>query len=274
MSRPHARAQATRRSSRKARNIRVVIADGQAIDRAGLVGLIENEPNFVVRGEAASVEEAIHQCRALKPDVLVLSLNIMGQDQQAAIPTIRAALPTQRILALSERGASNCVVLNPPSRARLPLTVLAPCEAGTDCLELAAVQGALGTLRRSADPEELFRAIRAVADDHAWHDPSTVSRTSAERDNGPNARGAERSQLSERELDVAALISEGLSNKEISSALKIGEPTVKKYVGRILIKLGLQDRLQAGLFVARHPLLLKRSNGTGPGARTPEPEGK
>ena len=64
--------------------------------------------------------------------------------------------------------------------------------------------------------------------------------------------------LSERELDVAALLAEGLSNKEISTALDISEPTVKKHVGHILEKLGLADRLQAGLFLARNPLLLRR----------------
>jgi len=67
--------------------------------------------------------------------------------------------------------------------------------------------------------------------------------------------------LSSRELEVAELISAGRSNKEISSALKISEPTVKKHVGHILEKLGLQDRLQVGLYVARNPLVLKPLEG-------------
>ena len=70
--------------------------------------------------------------------------------------------------------------------------------------------------------------------------------------------GAGRKLFSERETQVAALISEGRSNKEISTGLKISEPTVKKHVGHILEKLGLADRLQAGLYLARNPLLFGR----------------
>ena len=77
-------------------------------------------------------------------------------------------------------------------------------------------------------------------------------------------------RLSERELDVAALLAEGLSNKEISTALDISEPTVKKHVGDILDKLGLQDRLQAGLYIARNPLVISKPENAGSGveART------
>jgi DNA-binding NarL/FixJ family response regulator len=241
------------RSSERA--IRIVLADSQAIDRGGMVGLLENERDLEVAGEAATVEETIAQCRALKPDVLVLSLNLPGQEMGPAISSIRAALPSLRILALSERGGANCLVLNPPSRERMPADLKVVCANGVDCLQLAVAQGAMGTLRRSADPEDLFRAIRAVAAGHAWYDPTTASGLLT--NNTPRGAGLRR-ELSEREIDVASLISEGLSNKEISSALKIGEPTVKKYVGRILVKLGVQDRLQAGLFIARHPLLLRR----------------
>src|SRR5262245_6692703 len=103
------------RADRPAR-LRVVVADGQAIDRGGLVGLLEDERDFEVVGEAAGVTETIRQCRALAPDVLVISLNLPGQEREAAIPAIRGALPTLRIVALSERGAENCLVLNPPYR--------------------------------------------------------------------------------------------------------------------------------------------------------------
>lgn len=258
---PVPRTRSARRPFRKVKNLRIVIADGQAIDRGGMSRLIEGERDFEVVGEAATVNETIQQCRSLKPDVLVLSLNLPGQDQTPAIPALRSVLPALRILAVSERGATNCLVLNPPSLQRLPFELRQVCVNGTDCLQLAAAQGAMGTLRRSADPEELFRAIRAVAGGHAWYDPTTT--TSLLARSGPDTKisSQERAQLSDRELDVAALISEGLSNKEISTALAISEPTVKKHVGHILIKLGLQDRLQAGLFVARHPLLLRRSAG-------------
>jgi len=240
----------------QARAIRVVVADHQAIDRGGIVGLLESVDDFEVVGESATVDETIQQCRTLKPDVLLLTLNLPGQDRDAAIPRIREQLPQLRILALSERGAENCLVLNPPSRKWVSGVPLGTCPVGIDCLQLAARQGAMATLRRSADPEDLFRAMRAVAGGQAWYDPTTASgMLAAATQDGSRPRG--RPLFSERELQVAALIAEGQSNKEISTSLTISEPTVKKHVGHILEKLGLADRLQAGLFLARNPLLFK-----------------
>ena len=239
-------------------HVRIVVADHQAIDRGGIVGLLAAQRGFEVVGESSTIEETIQQCRALRPDVLVLTLNLPAQDRQAAIPTIRAELPQLRILALSERGSENCLVLNPPSRKWLTGIPLATCPAGIDCLQLAASQGSMGTLRRSADPEDLFRAIRAVARGQAWYDPTTASGMLSATAADGSRPGGHRPLFSEREMQVAALIAEGQSNKEISTSLDISEPTVKKHVGHILEKLGLQDRLQAGLFLARNPLLLQK----------------
>jgi DNA-binding NarL/FixJ family response regulator len=236
--------------------VRIVVADGTAIDRGGLVGLLEDERDFEVVGEAATLPEAIEECRALAPDVTVLSLNLPGQEKESAILALRASVPGLRIVALSERGAEHCLVLNPPSRHRTPAELDLKCGIGMDCLQLAVTQGAHATVRRSADPEDLFRAIRAVASGSAWYDPTTVPGL-VQFDDQAGAPGTA-ARLSERELEVAALIAEGLSNKEISSALAIGEPTVKKHVGQILEKLGTADRLQAGLLLARNPQIFKR----------------
>ncbi len=239
-------------------SVRVIVADHQAIDRGGIVGLLRSVEEFDVVGESATIEETVQQCRALDPHVLVMSLNLPGQVRDGAIPMIRAALPTLRILALSERGAENCLVLNPPSRKWLHGIPLGTCPVGIDCLQLAASQGAMATLRRSADPEELFRAVRAVAQGQAWYDPTTAAGMLSQSGLENARTGSGRPLFSERETQVAALISEGNSNKEISSALEISEPTVKKHVGHILEKLGLADRLQAGLYLARNPLLFRR----------------
>jgi DNA-binding NarL/FixJ family response regulator len=234
--------------------VRIVVADNQAIDRAGIVGLLAREKDFTVVGESGTVEDTIRQCLKLDPDILVLTLNLPARDREAAIPAIRARLPRLRILALSERGAENCLVLNPPSRKWLAGVPLGTCPVGIDCLQLAAQQGAMATLRRSAEPPELALAIRAVAEGHARYDPTTAQGmlTASARDSAVRGRPL----FSRRELQVAALITEAQSNKEIASLLGIGEPTVKKHVGHILEKLGLQDRLQAGLFLARNPNLL------------------
>src|SRR6185295_3899202 len=158
------RAARTRReAARDPAAIRIVVADHQSIDRAGMVGLLDAEPDLEVVGEAASVDDAMQQCRSLKPDVLVLALNLAGNTEAPALPIIRSKLPDLKVLALSERGHESCLVLNPPGSEKLPDQVREwLCADGWDCLQSAAEQGALGTLRRSADPEELFRAVRAV----------------------------------------------------------------------------------------------------------------
>ena len=240
------------------RSIRIVVADNQTLDRRGLVGLLEAERDFAVIGESSTVEETIRKGRELAPDVLVLTLNLPAQDRDAAISAIHASLPGLPILALSERGAENCLVLKPPSRKWLTGIPLGTCPVGIDCLQLAASQGAMGTLRRSAEPEELFRAIRAVAYGQAWYDPTTAAGMASSADWEEALADGSRALFSERQMQVAALLVEGQSNREISISLGVGEPTVKKHVGQILKKLGLLDRLQAGLFLARNPLLLKR----------------
>ena len=236
--------------------VRMIVADSQALDRAGMIGLLEAEQDFQAVGQGGGVEETVHLCRKLHPDVLVPTLNLPAQDREAALPAIRTRLPELRVLALSERGAEHCIVLNPPLRQWLAGMPLGTCPVGIDCLQLAAHQGAMGTQRRSADPEDLFRAIRSVARGQAWYDATTaagmLSATDLHR-----TRADGRRLFSDREMQVAALIAEGRSNKEIASLLVISEPTVKKHAGRVFEKRGLQDRLQAGLFRARNPLLLK-----------------
>jgi NarL family two-component system response regulator LiaR len=98
----------------------------------------------------------------------------------------------------------------------------------------------------------LFRAIRAVADGSASYDAQTAASLRSPNSNG---NGANHRKLTERELEVASLIADGRSNKEISTSLEISEATVKKHVGSILGKLGFEDRLQAGLYLARNPLM-------------------
>jgi len=254
--RPKPRAAARPAPARPPR-IRIVVADGQAIDRQGLLSLLRAQPDFECVGEAANSGEAIERCASLRPAVLVLTLNLPSDSGDTALPVIHAALPGLRILAISERGVANCLILNPPTRSRLAAYSHVPrCETGTDCLQMAMAHGALGTVRRSADPEALFRTVRAVAAGQTCYEPRTGMMLSH---GGIGAGASANLGLSVREMDVAVLLAEGQSNKEISRLLTISEPTVKKHVGQILKKLSVQDRLQAGLFVARHPLIFSRN---------------
>jgi DNA-binding NarL/FixJ family response regulator len=233
----------------------IVVADGAAIDRAAIASLIRAEQDFLVVGEAANAQEAIETCRRLDPDVLVLTLTLPCLLGDSALTEIRAALPDLPVVAMSERGWSECLILNPPTIATAH-PVGAPsglCGGGHDCLQVAAAMGAAGTVRRSADPKALFATIRAVAAGRSSYEPGTLAAIHGADDPGD-------APLSPRLVEVSRLLADGRSNKEIASALGISEPTVKKHVTRLLERLGLEDRLQAGLFIARHPLLFATRN--------------
>jgi len=235
--------------------IRILVADDQAMDRRGMVALLDSQPGFEVVAEAGTVAEAAKACRRRMPDVAIVSVRLPDQLGATAVGSLRASHPTLRMIAVAERGTQHCLVLNPPHRpVRGRAAASRPATLCTDCLQLAVSEGALGTLRRDAEPEALFDAVRAVAKGNAWFEPGTAAgfaRSAAEA-----ALQGETRVLSARELEVATLIADGCSNKEISQALTISEPTVKKHVGHILAKLRLQDRLQVGIYVVRNPLAL------------------
>jgi DNA-binding NarL/FixJ family response regulator len=240
--------------------IRIVVADTLSLDRGSLVSLLATQADFEIVGEAESAGRAGEMCAGLRPSILLISLRLGATSGRTPIVDIRNQAPDTPILAIAERGEGECMILNPPKPGRdLPMAALAPsaeiCSQGTDCLQIAVAEGASGTIRRSADPEVFFHAVRTVASGNAWYEAGTAS--AIMRHALAPSREHHAHALSSRELDVAELISVGRSNKEIAQALTISEPTVKKHVGHILEKLGLQDRLQVGLYVARNPLVLR-----------------
>jgi DNA-binding NarL/FixJ family response regulator len=240
------------------RRVRIVMADDYPMDRAGMVSILRSQPDFEIVGEAASVREAGAMCRELNPSVLILAMRLAANEGRTPIASVHAVSPETPVLAIAERAEGHCLVLNPPGSrrtdtAQLPVT----CTQGTDCLQLAVAEGATGTIRRSASPDELFRAVRTVASGNAWYEAGTATAIMRHALAGTNGSSSSPAPLSGRELEVAELIAAGRSNKEIGSILNISAPTVKKHVGRILEKLGLQDRLQVGLYVARNPLVLQ-----------------
>jgi DNA-binding NarL/FixJ family response regulator len=239
--------------------IRIVVADELPLDRCSLVALLGTQPDFQVVGEAETTEQAAQMCGSLNPSIVLIAIAMRGHVRRTPIADIRVAAPLVPILAMAERGEEECLVLNPPKPRRgaasdvnVPRTPM--CTRGTDCLQIAVAEGASGTIRRTSDPDVLFHAIRTVSLGNAWYEAGTAAAIMlrAHHRSAPNA-------LSPREHDVVDLISTGSSNKEIAQSLGIGVPTVKKHVGHILEKLGVQDRLQVGLYAARNPLLLRPS---------------
>ena len=243
-----------------ARTIRILVADKLPLDRRSLASLLATQPDFRIVGEAETTEQAAQMVGTLKPSIVVIALRMGSDVGRTPIVDIRAAAPQIPILAMAERGEGECIVLNPPKPGRdIAIAGNKPsapiCTQGTDCLQIAVAEGASGTIRRSAEPEVFFHAIRTISAGSAWYEAGTATAIMRHA-LSPHTEEASHA-LSSRELDVAELISVGRSNKEIAQALGISEPTVKKHVGHILYKLGLQDRLQVGLFVARNPLILQ-----------------
>lgn len=240
-----------------AATIRVLVADDKAIDRAGFVAILRSQPDFEVIGEASTTDEAVRACRNRRPSLVIISVTLPAPAGMTPISAIRVHEPDIPILAVAQRSETDCMILNPPVLACTAAGERnVQCSAGVDCLELAVADGATGTIRRTAAPEDLFGAIRILAAGRAWYEAGTaaaIMRHALAR----HGNGGELRSLSRREIEVSGLIADGRSNKEIARALKITEPTVKKHVGHILAKLQLQDRLQVGIHVTRNPLLLR-----------------
>lgn len=207
----------------------VVLADDHAAIRAGLRLLLESTGEVRVIGEAADGAAALRQARALKPDVVVMDVRMPRVDGLAATASVVAETDS----------------------AVLVLTTFDLDEYVLGALSA----GASGFLLKSAGGDELIRAVLAVAGGDAVLDPK-VTRAVIAAIPRPGAEPAavDLSALTDRERDVLAGLGEGLSNQQIARRLDIGEATVKTHVSRVLMKLGVQSRVQAAVVAAQSGL--------------------
>jgi DNA-binding NarL/FixJ family response regulator len=205
--------------------LRVVIADDQALVRAGFRMILEAQPDIEVVGEAADGEEAVSMVRRTGPDLVLMDVRMPELDGIAA---------TRRVL----EGGGGCRVVM--------LTTF-----DLDEYVFAALRaGASGFLLKDVSPEQLVASVRMVATGDALLAPSITRRLIERfaRSDTPAPSGAELSRLTGREQEVLVMLARGLSNAEIAGRLFLSEATVKTHVGRILPKLGLRDRAQAVVF--------------------------
>jgi DNA-binding NarL/FixJ family response regulator len=212
--------------------VRVLVADDDALMRAGLRAVLASDARIAVAGEAADGAEAVARARALAPDVVLMDVRMPGLDGIAATRDLFAAAPDARVLILTTFEQDDYVFG-------------------------ALRAGASGFLLKRARPEELIAAVHAVADGDALLSPS-VTRTVIDRlaaaapERAAPAREpadlAELAELTPREREVLALLARGLSNAEIAAALVVEESTVKTHVKRVLTKLRLRDRVQAVIY--------------------------
>jgi DNA-binding NarL/FixJ family response regulator len=200
----------------------VVVADDQAIVRAGFRLLIESEPDLAVLGEAANGAEAVAVARSTSPDVVLMDIRMPVLDGVEATRQITAAGPPPRVLILTTFDLDEYVFG-------------------------ALRAGASGFMLKERPPEELLSAIRVVAAGEALLAPNVTHRLIAHFARQPDPLrppdGA-LAHLTAREREVLVLIAHGLSNTEIAGQLSMSVPTAKTHVSRILTKLGARDRAQ------------------------------
>ena len=206
--------------------IRVVIADDQAMVRAGFAALLGAQPDIEVVGQAADGVEAVATARAVRPDVVLMDVRMPLQD----------GLQATREL------------LGPDAEPPVPHVVMLTTFDIDDYVLEALRAGASGFLLKDALPDDLVDAVRIVARGDALLAPSVTRRLIerfAARPERPEPSAGELQSLTDREREVLREVARGRSNLEIAAALVIAEQTVKTHVSRVLGKLGLRDRAQA-----------------------------
>ncbi|WP_020575011.1 response regulator [Actinopolymorpha alba] len=207
--------------------IGLLIVDDHPVVRDGLRGMFAGDPRFEVLGEAADGAEAVSRALVLLPDVVLMDLRMPGVDGVTAIRQ------------LAER--------------KVPARVLVLTTYDTDTDVLAAIEaGATGYLLKDAPREELFRAVTAAARGESVLSPAVATRLLGQ------VRQPAKEPLSQRELEVLTLISQGSTNREAAARLFISEATVKTHVLHIYAKLGVNDRAAAVATAFERGLLTPR----------------
>ena len=208
--------------------VRVALVDDQGLLRAGLRALLDAEDGIEVVGEAGDGEQAVALARDQRPDVVLMDIRMPGVDGLEA---------TRRIVA--DAGLASVKVV-----------VLTTFEVDEYVFE-ALRAGAAGFLLKEADPEDIVRAVRVVAEGESLLSPSVTRRVveafaGGAAPSGPAVSGLD--ELTEREAEIVALVGTGLSNGEIAERLVISPATARTHVSRAMLKLGARDRAQLVVF--------------------------
>jgi DNA-binding NarL/FixJ family response regulator len=203
-------------------SISVLLADDQELVRAGFRALIDSQADMTVVGDAADGRQAVSEARRLNPHVVLMDIRMPDMG-----------------------GIEATLLLRAPEADRPKVIMLTTFDAD-EYVYQALGAGASGFLLKDGPAEDLFRAIRVVASGQSLLAPAVTTKVirqfATQRRSTPNPKLKD---LTPRELEVLRLVAAGLSNSEIAQALFIGEGTAKTHVARILMKLGLRDRVQA-----------------------------
>lgn len=204
--------------------VRVVLVDDHRVVRQGLRSYLESFPDLTIVGMASNGEEVIQNINSWRPDVVVMDLLMPGGiDGIEATRRVRSLAPQAQVVVLTSYQ--------------------------DDARVVAALRaGAIGYVRKDADPEILLAAVRAAAHGQAVLDPTINDTLLADLQPGNHAPQV----LTRREQDVLRQLALGCTNREIAQVLTVGEETVKSHVGNILTKLGLEHRNQAIIYALKH----------------------
>ncbi|MBF8187488.1 response regulator transcription factor [Nonomuraea sp. K274] len=205
---------------------RVLIADDDHLMRAGLIELLTADPGIEIAGQAATGHEAVERAIRLAPDVVLMDVRMPDLDGIAATSRLSRTTPDVKILILTTFEQD-------------------------DYIFGALRAGASGFLLKRARPEELIAAVHTVAAGDSLLSPSVTRRVIDRLSRQPVPDLADQTRLdtlTPRERETLELVTRGLSNREIAAALVVEESTIRSHVKRILMKLGLRDRVQAVIF--------------------------
>jgi DNA-binding NarL/FixJ family response regulator len=230
---------------KKDSSCRIVIADDHTIFRDGLRSLLETEPDFVIAGESSDAAETVNAVAQLKPDILLLDLQMPRLDGLEVLKQLSAAAsPVHTILLVAEIEKSQIVD--------------------------ALMHGASGVVMKDTSPRLLFKAIRTVNDGQYWIGRDSVKDIiKTLRDLAASVRNEQRKYMfgmTAREMEIVAAIAAGETNKDIAKRLSVSEETVKHHLTNIFNKLGVSQRLELALFALKHNLV---GNPEQNGGKTP-----
>ncbi|CAG0937343.1 Response regulator protein VraR [Thermoflexales bacterium] len=209
--------------------IRILIADDHPVVRDGLRAMLSTQPDFQVVAEAINGVEAVRQAANLKPDVILLDLEMPELDGVAALQQIRSENPVACVIVLTAYDADEHIVN-------------------------AVTAGAKGYLLKGALREDIFQAIRTVHEGGSLLQPIVASKL-MQHLSDQAAKAEDALDLTPREIEVLRLMAQGHSNKQIATALVITERTTKFHVSSILAKLDARNRTEAVKIAAQRGLV-------------------
>lgn len=215
---------------------RILLADDLPLFRRAIATLLDEQEDMEVVGQANNGVEAVELAQVLRPDIILLDVEMPVMDGVTAAGRLRDVAPEAKVIMLTVNDDDETV--------------------------LRAIRlGAHGYLLKDLHPDDLYAMVRSAMRNENPVAPSLVGKLLSALRHGvtPDAPVVEEVALSARELEVLRLVADGLSNKEIGVALSITEGTVKNHVHNALAKLGMDNRIQAAAYIVRQGLGLPRS---------------